>query len=145
MNNKFLLKEGKLYNGTAIPVTILSNAVYEPKKHKWIIPEGMRPELLCVIRVGEKVLRAVTQTNKTSDYSASLEIERNVLLPIFNKKVQYCDPIPEGYDIVIVSSLYANAYQKMYGEDTRLYTISDTVFSEDGRTILGSRGICPAF
>lgn len=69
-------------------------------------------------------------------------------IPTFVKKVSGCDPLPDAVgddDIVIVSALYVSAYRVTYGNDARLYTVADPVYSKDGRTILGSRGICPAF
>lgn len=69
-------------------------------------------------------------------------------IPIFEKQIIGVDPLPETDDpdtIFIVSALYVSAYRKVHGDDARLYTIADPVYSQDGKTIIGSLGICPAF
>lgn len=70
-------------------------------------------------------------------------------IPVFDKNITNVEPLPEfdGEEcIYIVSALYATAYKRIYPDsDARLYTVADPVYTEDGRTILGSRGICPAF
>lgn len=69
-------------------------------------------------------------------------------VPCYEKQVIGCDPLPdevEDGDIVVVSALYATAYRKVYGDTNQLFTVADPVYSEDGRTVLGSLGICPAF
>lgn len=69
-------------------------------------------------------------------------------VPTFRKTITDCDPLPvhDPDDIIIVSALYATAFRKVHPDsDVRLYTISDPVYSQDGRTILGCLGICEAF
>ena len=59
-----------------------------------------------------------------------------------------CDPLPDTVgddDIIVVSALYVSAYRMTFGDDKRLYTVADPVYTADGTKILGSRGICPAF
>jgi hypothetical protein len=67
-------------------------------------------------------------------------------VPVFRKQITGCDPLPDIPDAVfVVSALYASAYRQVNGNTDRLYTVADPVYSADGRTILGSLGICPAF
>lgn len=68
-------------------------------------------------------------------------------IPVVFKKVVGCDPLPDADDdaVFVVSALYASAYRQVNGNTDRLYTVADPVYSPDGRTILGSLGICPAF
>jgi hypothetical protein len=66
-------------------------------------------------------------------------------IPVFSKSISGCDPIPKGYDVIIVSTLYVSAAREMGWQTTKLYTVADPVYSEDGTKILGSKGICPAF
>lgn len=69
-------------------------------------------------------------------------------IPCYEKQVVGCDPLPdevEDGDIVVVSALYATAYKRTYGDTDQLFTIADPVYSNDGKTVLGSLGICPAF
>ena len=65
-------------------------------------------------------------------------------VPTFIKKVTGCDPLPAGDDIVIVSALFAVAAAKAGLDMARIFTIADPVFTPDGRTVIGCRGICPA-
>ena len=39
------------------------------------------------------------------------------------------DPLPEGYDIYIVSNLYRSAVQALGGDTSKLATVTDTVYS----------------
>jgi hypothetical protein len=56
---------------------------------------------------------------------------------IKEKKIVGVDPLPEGYDIYIVSALYATAYGATCGNMDKLYTVCNPVYSLDGRTIFG--------
>lgn len=67
-------------------------------------------------------------------------------VPIFSKKVTGCEPVPDyGDSPIIVSALYVSAVRSMGLPADRLYTVADPVYTPDGKTILGSLGICPAF
>ena len=69
-------------------------------------------------------------------------------VPTFRKTITDCDPLPEHDvdDIIIVSALYASAFRKVHPDsDVRLYTISNPVYTSDGKTVLGCLGICEAF
>lgn len=66
-------------------------------------------------------------------------------IPVYGKVLCGVDTLPEGYDVYIVSALFASAYRKITPSENRLYTIADPVYTPDGRTILGSRGIARAF
>jgi len=56
-----------------------------------------------------------------------------------------CESLIDGYDLYVVSALYASAVRAQGGDTSKLYTVADPVYTEDGRTVLGCRGICPAF
>lgn len=66
-------------------------------------------------------------------------------VPVYVKHVTGIDPLPDGDGVCVVSALYAAAAAKHRVGLGRLYTVCDPVYSADGRTILGSLGICPAF
>ncbi len=57
------------------------------------------------------------------------------------RKVNSVDPLPQGYDTYIVSSIYAEAYLKIHGNTDRLYIIADPVVADDGMTVIGCRGL----
>lgn len=69
-------------------------------------------------------------------------------IPVMKKEIIDVEPLPEfeGDCIYVVSALYATAFKRINSKsDARLYTVADPVYTEDGRTILGSRGICEVF
>ena len=69
-------------------------------------------------------------------------------IPTVKKEIVGVDELPvfEEDTIYIVSALYATAYKRIHPDaDVKLYTVADPVYTEDGRTILGSKGICEVF
>ena len=42
----------------------------------------------------------------------------------------YCDPLPKGYDVYVVSNLYRSAYQSLMGDTSKLATIDGVVYSD---------------
>lgn len=125
----------KIFNGTPHPITIVSNAVFKADIRKYVVPEGVTPQIVASI---------------PSNGILSVKIDTVVAgcingIPVFGKNISGCDPILDGYDVYIVSALYASAARACGMDTSKLYTVADPVYSADGRTILGSRGICPAF
>jgi hypothetical protein len=41
------------------------------------------------------------------------------------------DPLPEGFDLYIVSNLYRSAVQSLGGDTSKLATVTDTVYTND--------------
>lgn len=128
----------KVFNGTPHPINIVSNGVYNTSIRKYTIGNGEDPVIDGSIP-SSGILSALVKTVDSDPLVGLFSI------PVFKKEIQGVDPLPDGYDVYIVSALYANAYRAVYGNMDKLYTVADPVYSEDGRTILGSRGICPAF
>lgn len=123
----------RIFNGTPHPVNIIEGASFDPSIRKY------------VVRGEATVVASIPSNGAISAVIETVEMEPINGIPVYGKKIIGVDPLPEGYDIYIVSALYASAMRQM-GEDTSvLYTVADPVYSEDGRTILGCRGICPAF
>lgn len=125
----------KIYNGTPHPINIVTNSVFKTEIRKYIVPEGTEPDIIASIP-SDGILSAKIDT---------VEAEHINGIPVFAKAITGCDPLPEGYDIYIVSALYVSAAKASGIDTSRLYTVADPVYSADGKTILGSRGICPAF
>lgn len=126
----------RIYNGTPHAINIVTGAVFKPEIRKFVVPDGIEVTVVASIP-SDGVLSAKIDTVELPEIDGSI--------PVFGKAIVGCDPLPEGYDIYIVSALYASAMRQM-GEDTsKLYTVADPVYTEDGKTILGCRGICPAF
>lgn len=68
-------------------------------------------------------------------------------VPVYKKQITGCDALPDADDdtIFVVSALYVSAFRAVNGNTDKLFTIADPVYTTDGRTIVGSLGICPAF
>lgn len=65
-------------------------------------------------------------------------------IPEYDKEIVGLDSLPEGYDIYIVSAIYAVAAQKAK-IDKPIYVITEPVFDLEGKTVLGCLGISKAF
>lgn len=100
---------------------------------KWIVKDGVEPFL---------VIKSSGMLNAKIDTVPGPSINN---IPTFHKKVVGCDPLPDGDSLIVVSALYAAAATKSGLDMSRVYTVADPVFSPDGRTVVGCRGICPAF
>ena len=123
----------RIFNGTPHEITVIADDCieYNATIRKYIVRDGA--ELNIVARIpSDGVLSAKMETVQTK------AIEN---IPVFEKKIVGCDPVPNEYDVVVVSALYATAAQAAGYDVSRLYTIGDPVYSRDGRTILGCRGI----
>lgn len=68
-------------------------------------------------------------------------------VPMYKKQITGCDALPDADDdtVFVVSALYVSAYRAVNGNTDKLFTIADPVYTPDGKTIVGSLGICPAF
>ena len=125
----------KIFNGTPHAINININGVSDPAIRKMVIPADIQPEISI----------SIPSNGMLSAKIDSVQAESIDSIPVFGKKIASCDQIPEGYDIVIVSALYVSAARSVGMDTARLYTVADPVYTADGRTILGCRGICPAF
>jgi hypothetical protein len=124
-----------IFNGTPHAINIITNGVSDPQIRKMVVPAGVEPEISTVIP-SHGMLSAKIST---------VEAEPIGGIPIFSKVITGIEPIPAEYDVVIVSALYVSAARAAGLPTDKLYTVADPVYSPDGRTILGCRGICPAF
>jgi hypothetical protein len=125
-----------IFNATPHAITIITNANFDGSIRKWVC--SGEPEIAA----------SIESTGMLSAKINSVDSEPIQNIPVFEKAVVGCDPLPESMtdeDIIVVIALYATAYRRVYGDDSRLYTVADPVYTTDGKTILGSRGICPAF
>ena len=97
----------RIFNGTPHPINVVKNGVSNPEIRKISIPsDGM--------------LSAKIET---------IEVDAMDGIPVFGKKVTACDPLPEGYDVVIVSALFVTAARSVGMETSRLFTVADPVYS----------------
>lgn len=124
----------KIYNGTPHAINIVTGAVFVREIRKFVLP-GKDVTVVASIP-SNGVLSAKIDTVELPDIDG---------IPVYGKSIVGCDPLPEGYDLYVVSALYASAVRAQGGDTSKLYTVADPVYTEDGRTVLGCRGICPAF
>ena len=66
-------------------------------------------------------------------------------IPVFDKRIDGCDPLPDDGEIHIVSALYASAAAKSGIDMNRIMLVADPVMSEDGKTFIGCRGLAKPF
>ncbi len=122
-----------IFNATPHSINIINRGTcrFASELRKWV---SENPEILTSIPSN-----GMLSANIESTY----EPNSSLSIPVFSKKIVGKDPIPAGYSVVIVSQLYMSACNEL--EKINLYTVADPVYSVDGRTILGSLGICKAF
>ena len=120
----------KIYNGTPHNINVVTNAEFVAAIRKYCTDA---PEFALIVP-SSGMLSAKIITVQAGCIDG---------LPIYDKKIVDCDPVPEGYDIIIVSQLYATAVIKMGLDTTGIYTVSDPVYSMDGQTFRGCIGVCP--
>lgn len=113
----------RIYNGTPHSINFIANSTFDPSIRKWVGGE----EIMCVPSDGM--------------LNVKFETEESVLegtdIPLFEKKVVGIDPLPEGYDVIIVSALYGTNYE----DKSHLYGVSDPVMTSDGKSFVGCRGL----
>lgn len=124
----------KIYNGTPHDILIISKDTIR-----------LESDIRKFVSNEPKIIKKIPSNGVLSAKIETVEGEKKEGIPIFKKQIVGCDTIPIKYDIVVVSALYVSACRAMGWDTSSLYTIADTVYSEDGRTILGCRGICPVF
>jgi|GEM_PF-2804579 len=122
----------RIYNGTSLSVKILKGAEYTFSIRKYTATENME---------------TVSELPSNGVLTAKMDITEMPPLeniPVWSKKVTGIDQLPDGYDIYIVPALYVSAARAVGADVSKLYTVADPVYTPDGRTILGCRGLCPA-
>lgn len=115
----------RIYNGTPHPVNIIDGATLDSDDRKY---------------KGGHLVNSIPSTGMLSVTFAVTEGEPVEGIPTFHKVVTGLDPLPEGYDLYIVSALYGLEAVKVHGQG-RLYGVADPVMSEDGKTFVGCRGL----
>lgn len=120
----------KLFNGTPHAINVVEGSTFNPSIRKF---------------VGGKVVLSIPSNGMLNAKISSTEEAPVEGIPVFGKSFTGIDPLPEGYDIYIVSALYASAAARNGVDMSKIYTVADPVYTEDGNSFLGCRGICPAF
>lgn len=116
----------KVYNGTPHEINIVVGATFSKELRKFL---------------GGEVVETIPSDGTLNAKIDTVEIAPIGDIPVFAKNISGFDPLPEGYDVYVVSMLYATAYKVANPDDDRIYTVADPVMSDDGKTFRGCRGI----
>lgn len=134
----------RIWNFTPHAINIVEGCTYDMKIRKYVYSGSEGKYLIKKALSSDGVLNAkLGASDKPATFVEGI--------PVWEKYIKGIDEIPENVaddDIIVVSALYASAYNKCNGRDPRLYTVSDPVYVEDSDgnfKIVGCRGICPAF
>ena len=120
----------KIFNGTPHAINVVSGSSFDPSIRKY---------------TGGSVLFSIPSNGMLNAKIAITAINSIDGIPVFSKQFSGVDPLPDGFDIYIVSALYSGAAQKQGVDLSKIYTVADPVYTYDGATVIGCRGICPAF
>lgn len=114
-----------IYNGTPHEINIIAGAVFDPNIRKY---------------VGGAQVLSIPSTGMLNASIDTAEAAPVAGIPCYHKQVKGSHPLTEGFDVYIVSAMYASALGNTSG---RIYTVADPVMSDDGKTFHGCRGIQP--
>lgn len=120
----------KIFNGTPHAINVVSGSSFDPKIRKY---------------TGGNVLFSIPSSGMLNAKITTVNSGDIDGIPVYSKQFTGVDPLPCGYDIYIVSALYSGAAQKQGVDLAKIYTVADPVYSADGATVIGCRGISPAF
>jgi hypothetical protein len=121
----------KIYNGTPHAINVVKNATYNSSIRK---------------HTGGQIVLSIPSNGMLNAKVNTIEARGiNDEVPVFVKSFSGVDELPEGYDIYIVSAMYASAAARNGVNMSKVYTVADPVYTEDGNSFMGCRGICPAF
>ncbi len=117
-----------IYNGTPHAINVVKNAVFNPDIRKYI---------------GGTVVLSIPSTGMLSAAVKTVALSPLNDIPVFGKAFDGVDPLPDGYNVYIVSAMYASAAKAAGVDTSKLYTVADPVYTDDGNSFVGCRGLCP--
>jgi hypothetical protein len=120
----------KLFNGTPHAINVVMNSVFNPAIRKY---------------TGGDVSYSIPSNGMLNAKVETVSWGMIGDIPTYGKKFTGVDILPDGYDVYIVSAMYASAAQRAGMDMSKIYTVADPVYTEDGNSFIGCRGICPAF
>lgn len=125
----------KIINNTPHTVNIINpdDIHFDTSIRKWVAEPDVTP-IMSIPSSG--VLNAKIDTVEATPIGD---------VPIFDKKINGCDSIPDDGNIHIVSALYMAAARAAGLDISHLMLVADPVMSEDGKTFIGCRGLAKAF
>ena len=120
----------KIFNGTPHAINVIEDSVFNPAIRKY---------------TGGTVILSIPSNSMLNAKVSTIDLPSIDSIPVFGKSFSGVDPLPEEFDIYIVSAMYASAAARNGVDMSKVYTVADPVYTEDGNSFLGCRGICPAF
>jgi len=86
----------KIYNGTPHSINVIKGSTFDPTIRKFI---------------GGELVKSIPSNAVLNAKINTVEVNPIDDIPVFDKEITGYDPLPEGYDIYIVSVFYATAYK----------------------------------
>ena len=120
----------KIFNGTPHEVNIVDNGTFDAHIRKYTTDEA-------------NVVVWIPSNGMLSAKVSTLNSDPINGIPVFTKAFTGVDALPEGFDVYIVSAMYGSAAKSVGMDTSKMYTVADPVYSLDGKTIYGCKGICP--
>ena len=124
-----------IVNNTPHPVNVIDpkDITFDPTIRKYVAAADTTP-ILTIPSSG--VLNANISTVDSDPIDG---------IPVFDKCIGGCDPLPDDDNVHIVSALYASAAAKAGFDMSRIMLVADPVMSTDGKTFIGCRGLAKPF
>jgi hypothetical protein len=119
-----------IYNGTPHAINVVDGAVFNSTIRKY---------------TGGSVVLSIPSNGMLNANVTTVDLPAVGGIPVFGKAFTGVDTLPDGYTIYIVSAMYASAAARNGIDMSNVYTVADPVYTDDGNSFLGCRGICPAF
>lgn len=110
----------KIYNGTPHTISIINpnDVTYHPEQRKYIVKEDYENSTQDIFSHG--ILNA---------YMSEKEEVNHPLLPLVKRaRFTHVDPLPENFDLYIVSQMYRSAYVEMGISTDNLACVCDPVY-----------------
>jgi hypothetical protein len=120
----------KIFNGTPHSINIIDNGIFDPKIRKFVTDSP-------------NIVKSIPSDGVLSAKMTTTTLDPIDGIPVFHKGFTGVDSLPDGFDIIIVSQLFVSGVVSQGGDTSKLFTVSDPVYSTDGKTIHGCGGICP--
>lgn len=120
----------RIFNGTPHAINVVSGSTFIPAIRKY---------------TGETVVLSIPSNGMLNAKISTIDLPSIDSIPVFGKSFSGVDALPDGYDLYIVSAMYASAAAINGVDMSRVYTVADPVYTDDGNSFKGCRGICPAF
>lgn len=120
----------KIFNGTPHAINVIDNGVFDAAIRKHVTDNP-------------NVVASIPSNGMLSAKVSTVDADPINGIPVFTKAFTGVDTLPEGFDVYIVSAMYGSAAKAVGMDTSKMFTVADPVYSTDGKTIHGCKGICP--